>query len=41
MNEKYIPLYKVDVGSKAEIFKLLSTGLLRRRMLDQDIPGPP
>ncbi|HZJ76676.1 MAG TPA: FeoA family protein [Oscillospiraceae bacterium] len=40
MNEKYIPLCKVDVGSKAKIFKLLSTGLPRRRMLDLGIiPG--
>ncbi len=40
MNEKCMPLYKVDVGSKAEIFELLSTGLPRRRMLDLGIiPG--
>lgn len=40
MNKKHIPLYEVGVGSRAEIFKLLSTGLPRRRMLDLGIiPG--
>lgn len=40
MDKNYIPLYKIAVGSKAQISELLSTGLPRRRMLDLGIiPG--
>ena len=40
MNKDYIPLFKVAVGSKVEVFRLLSVGLPRRRMLDLGIvPG--
>lgn len=40
MNKDHIPLFKVAVGSKVEVFRLLSAGLQRRRMLDLGIvPG--
>lgn len=38
--EKTIPLSEVTVGSTAQVFQLLTTGLQRRRMLDLGlIPG--
>lgn len=40
MSKYYTPLFEVPVGSKAEVFELLSVGLPRRRMLDLGItPG--
>lgn len=40
MDLNYIPLYKLAVGSRAQVLKLLSAGLARRRMLDLGIiPG--
>ena len=40
MNKNYIPLFEVNIGSRARISRLLSMGLSRRRMLDLGlIPG--
>lgn len=40
MHEDLVPLFKVPIGSKVQVSKLLSVGLPRRRMLDLGlIPG--
>lgn len=40
IDEKSIPLSEIAVGSTAQVFQLLTTGLQRRRMLDLGlIPG--
>lgn len=40
MNKNHLPLFEVNVGSKARVSELLSIGLSRRRMLDLGlIPG--
>ena len=40
MNKNYLPLFEVNVGSRARVSELLSIGLSRRRMLDLGlIPG--
>ncbi len=39
-SEDIVPLFKVPIACKVQVFKLLSTGLPRRRMLDLGlIPG--